>query len=206
MSPSQIAFWIIAGIFLPLGLYLIFSRSDRDWVWGPILTLIGVVALVFAIKGLLREESKSEVLKSDVTLRFIYPKYPALLLVNQSGVVAREIRWQVTLWNLDLPEHTNPLPIPTAIFDFILPHSSGGPQDLFSAPTIAPLLHPGNRLIGSASVSCPDCARGRTFIVYIVWAQGGGLQKCWIGLAVKCWFQDILQKQRLPTTRILFWR
>jgi hypothetical protein len=58
MSPSQIAFWIITGIFLPLGLYLIFSRSDRDWLWGSILTAIGSIALVFAIRGLLREESR----------------------------------------------------------------------------------------------------------------------------------------------------
>ena len=40
-----------------MGLYLIFSRSDRDWLWGSILTGIGSIALVFAIRGLLREES-----------------------------------------------------------------------------------------------------------------------------------------------------
>jgi len=117
--------------------------------------------------------------KPDVTLRFIYPTEPALLLVNQSGTVARDIKWQVTVWNRDLPDRTNPLPIPTAIFDFIMPHSTGGPQDLFSAQV--PLLHQGDRLIGSASVSCPDCARGHTFIVYIVWGQGG-------------WFTEALDK------------
>jgi hypothetical protein len=179
MSTSQIAFWIITGIFLPLGLYLIFSRSDRDWVWGTILTVIGIVALIFAIRGLLREESRPEIPKPDVTLRFIYATEPALLLVNQSGAVARDIKWQVTVWNLDLPDRTNPLPILTATFDFIMPRSSGGPQDLFSSQ--ASLLHKGDRLIGSASVSCPDCSRGHTFIVYIVWEQGG-------------WFTEALDK------------
>jgi hypothetical protein len=57
MSPSQITFWIITGVLLPLGVYLIFSRSDRDWIWGPILTVIGIVTLTFAVRGLLREQA-----------------------------------------------------------------------------------------------------------------------------------------------------
>jgi hypothetical protein len=117
----------------------------------------------------------------DVTLRFINPTEPALQLVNQSGVTARDIKWMVTLWNLDLPNRTNPLPIPTAAFDFIMPHSPGGPQGLFDAPMVASLLHPGDHLIGSASVSCPDCVRGRTFIVYIILGHDG-------------WFTEVLDK------------
>jgi len=35
------------------------------------------------------------------------------------------------------------------------------------------LLKPGDRLFGSASVNCAACLRGRTYIVYIVWDQGG---------------------------------
>jgi hypothetical protein len=62
MSASQIAFWIITGVFLPLGLYLIFSRSDRDLFWGPVLTGIGIIALIFAIRGLLQEEAPSAAL------------------------------------------------------------------------------------------------------------------------------------------------
>jgi len=34
-------------------------------------------------------------------------------------------------------------------------------------------LKEGNRLFGSASVVCPECARGRTYIVYIVWGDSG---------------------------------
>src|SRR5260221_10298176 len=141
MSASQIAFWIITGIFLPLGLYLIFSRSDRDWLWGPILTVIGIVALVFAIRGLLREESP----KPDVTLRFVYPKSPALLIVNPSLVVARNIRYQVTLFNLDtLTEHdippNQPLPIPTQSIDWVGPNAAVGPQNVFFTPLVEPLL------------------------------------------------------------------
>jgi hypothetical protein len=35
------------------------------------------------------------------------------------------------------------------------------------------LVKSGDRLFGGASVLCAECARGRTFVVYIVWGQGG---------------------------------
>ena len=109
----------------------------------------------------------------DVALRFVYPKSPALVLANQSAVIARDIKWLVILWNMDLPDRNDPLPIPVSTFDWIRPHTQGGPQNLFGSPIVASLLKPGNRLFGSASVICPECARGRTYIVYIVWDDGG---------------------------------
>lgn len=109
----------------------------------------------------------------DVTLRFVYPKEPALQLVNQSDALARDIKYVVALWNLDLPDRRDPLPIPVAVFDWIKPHEVGGPQDLFFTPTVTPLLSPGNHLFGSMAVSCPNCMRGHTYIVYIVWGQDG---------------------------------
>ena len=109
----------------------------------------------------------------DVTLSFVYPDAPALMIENQSESLARDIKWFVALWNMDLPDRNDPLPIPVSIFDWLRPHSKGGPLDLFKSPLVAPLLNKGNRLFGSASVLCPECARGRTFIVYIVWGEGG---------------------------------
>ena len=109
----------------------------------------------------------------DVALRFVYPKSPALILVNQSSVVARDIKWMVALWNLDLPDRNDPLPIPVSTFDWIRPHDEGGPQNLFDGPLVAPLLKAGNRLLGSASVACPECARGRTYVVSIRWGEDG---------------------------------
>jgi hypothetical protein len=97
--------------------------------------------------------------------------------------VAYQIKWTVVLWNLDDPRtYTNPNPVPNAhdplsipvsMFDFLRPHSFGGPLNLFDSPLVAPYIKPGNRLCGSASVICPDCGRGRTFIVYIEWGKGG---------------------------------
>jgi hypothetical protein len=109
----------------------------------------------------------------DVALRFVYPKSPALVLVNQSAVIARDIKWTVMLWNMDLPDRHDPLPIPVSAYDWLRPHEEGGPQNLFGSRLVAPLLKPGNRLFGSASVICPECARGRTYIVYIVWDESG---------------------------------
>ena len=59
----------------------------------------------------------------DVALRFVYPKSPALVLVNQSAVIARDIKWTVVLWNMDLPDRNDPLPIPVSTFDWITDNS-----------------------------------------------------------------------------------
>jgi hypothetical protein len=118
----------------------------------------------------------------DVTLRFVYPEQPQIMLINTSDVVAQYIKWTVLLWNLDNPmaysqiEHAKddhePLPIPISIFDFLRARSQGI-QGLFTLPTVSPHVKNGNRLVGSASVECPTCERGRTFLVYIVYGVGG---------------------------------
>jgi hypothetical protein len=114
-----------------------------------------------------------EAVPPEVGLRFVYSTDPALVIVNQSSVVAHDIKWAVELWNMDQPDRDDPLPIPTSTFDWLRPHDEGGPQNLFDTPTVKPLLKSGDRLFGSASVSCPTCSRGRTYVVYIVYGVGG---------------------------------
>ena len=109
----------------------------------------------------------------DVALRLVYPKSPALIITNLSSAIAREIKYSVVLWNMDLPDRNDPLPIPVATFDWLKPHTEGGPQNLFGSPQVAALLNPGNRLFGCATVNCPECSSGNTFAVYIVWGEGG---------------------------------
>lgn len=111
--------------------------------------------------------------KADVALRFVYPKSPALVILNQSDVVVREIKWTVVLWNLNIPDRLDPLPIPVSTFDWLRPHDKGGPQTLFGIAGVAPLVKPGDRLVGSATVICPECTRGRTYFVYIIYDNGG---------------------------------
>ncbi len=119
------------------------------------------------------EEPTRQNSSPDVALRFIRPQAPVLVIVNPSEVVASQIKWALTLWNMDLPERNDALPIPIQTFEFIRPHQESGPLDIFGSALIAPLLKPGNRLFGSASVDCPSCARGRTYIVSIIWGSGG---------------------------------
>lgn len=119
----------------------------------------------------------------DVTLRFVYAKAPALLLINNSGILAKQIRWTVKVWDLDgsttyfdtapASDVHDPLPVMKDTLDLLRPHSSGGPQNLFGSVLMAPLMKPGHQLFGWASVVCPDCARGHTFFVYIEWGKGG---------------------------------
>lgn len=109
----------------------------------------------------------------DVTLRFIYAKEPALVIVNRSDTIARDIKWTLAIWNMNLAERNDPLPIPVSTFDWLRPHTESGPLNLFGNPLVAPLLKPGDHLFGSASISCPDCFRGRTYVIYIVYGQSG---------------------------------
>ena len=118
----------------------------------------------------------------EVGLRFVHANRPALIISNLSDSVARNIKWTVLLWNMDLPDRNDPLPIPVSSYDFIRSHAEGGPQNLFDGPLLAPLLKPGDRLFGSASVDCPDCARGRTYVVYIVFGKDG-------------WFSEVLNEK-----------
>jgi hypothetical protein len=119
------------------------------------------------------EKPRSAPVMPEVTLRFVYPDFPSLVITNPSKILARDIKWTVALWNMDLPDRNDPLPIPVQVFDWIRPHEEGGPEDLFNTPLVNPLLKTGDRLFGSASVICPDCSRGRTYAVYIVWGKGG---------------------------------
>lgn len=140
---------------------------------GEYLGSKGLDALIEAIRSNVKSLQSAPTGKPIVALRFVYPKNPALMIVNTSDWMARDIKWVVALWNMDLPERNDPLPIPVSTFDWIKPRDEGGPQNLFGSPLVSPLLKPGNRLIGSATVDCPECVNGKTYFVYIVWGSGG---------------------------------
>jgi hypothetical protein len=119
----------------------------------------------------------------DVIARLVYQDEPSILLENISGRIAKEIKWAVELWDIDeprtyinprpQPNAHDPLPIPVSTFDFLRPHTTGGPPSLFNTPLAAPYVKAGHRLVGSMSVVCPECARGHTYVVYITLGRGG---------------------------------
>ena len=45
--------------------------------------------------------------------------------------------------------------------------------DIFNDPRVAPYIKKGNRLFGSAIVTCPTCERGHTVVVYIELGKRG---------------------------------
>ncbi len=114
--------------------------------------------------------------RPDVTFRFVYPLQPSLLLINNSGKVARDIKYSFLLWNLDRPDlatDRNPLQIPAAGFDYIRPHERSGAIALFASAGAESDLEPGNRIFGVGMVTCPDCTYTRSFWIYIVWKRSG---------------------------------
>jgi hypothetical protein len=117
----------------------------------------------------------------EVTAKFIGAETPALVLLNPSDAVARDIKYSVVLWNLNKPTEQSPLLIPIMKFDFIRPHEDGGPEKLFY-PNVTSTLADGDVLFGYASVTCPDCARWHWFLLYLVWHRGG-------------WFYELPQGQ-----------
>jgi hypothetical protein len=184
---TQAEFWWARACYVVAELSMVtaYLYWIRDPLRGRLRWILGVVVFLISC-GLLgglpqwarwREaqalRGEPAPVRADVSLRFIYPTAPNLVLMNKSTAVAKEIKWSLALWNADLSERNDPLPIPVSAFDWIRPGAESGPLNLFSAPMVASLLKPGDRLIGSASVICPECARGRTYLVYIVWQKGG---------------------------------
>jgi hypothetical protein len=109
----------------------------------------------------------------DVGLRLVGRKAPTIVISNLSNVVAREVKWCVALWNMDLPDRADPLPIPVSTVDWLRPHSESGPLSLFANQMVSSLVKAGDHLIGSAVVICPNCLRGHTYVVNIVFGSGG---------------------------------
>lgn len=109
----------------------------------------------------------------DVRMAFVGKKEPTVELLNPSDAVARDIKYSVELWNLSKRNEKSPLPIPTLPFDFIRPHESGGPENIFSFPHVSSSLKEGDELFGYSSVGCPTCSRWHFYWVYIEWHKEG---------------------------------
>lgn len=169
-SDDPLIFFPCIGISWASFIYICVSNSGPIYARVLIALAISCLFVFLSFRTFGKAQTSSG---PEVALRFVSPKSPGLVIVNSSGSLARDIKWIVVLWNMDLPDRDDPLPIPVSTFDWIKPHQEGGTQNLFGGANVAPLLKQGDRLFGSASVNCPDCVRGRTYIVYIVYGEGG---------------------------------
>lgn len=115
----------------------------------------------------------------DVALRLVRAEEPVLVIDNTSNVVARDMKWSVALWNVDRPDvlPDRNFAIMATSFNWLRAHEEGGPiavlPSLTPAGSPAPTPEKGNRLYGSAAVICADCSRGRTYVFYMKWGEGG---------------------------------
>lgn len=109
--------------------------------------------------------------KPEVKLRFVHTDIPAVIIVNSSDSIARDMKWGVVLWNRDNLGNFNPLQIPVQTFDWLKGNSESGAEDVFSR--VQAQIKPGDRLFGSAFVDCPECSKGRTYFLVITFGQGG---------------------------------
>jgi hypothetical protein len=73
---------------------------------------------------------------------------------TSNAVVARDIKWTVTLLNVEHPDVHNYLPMPPRGGDWIKPGNSQQGADLFVLSETEGLVKKGDRLVGTASVSC----------------------------------------------------
>lgn len=115
----------------------------------------------------------------EIKLRLVHPISPMVVLDNVTGVLARDIKKTVAVWNADdLRAYStgssgnDPLPIPISTFDVLRPHTSSGRDSLFQQSLNAGLIKTGDRLIGSIGVICPTCFRGHTY--FRIYRLGNG--------------------------------
>jgi len=119
--------------------------------------------------------SKTPKIRPDISLRVVYPEGFATILVNDSSVVLRDPKFFPVVWDLDLPDRTDPLPVPTETFtgEFIRPHEYLGPEPIVAHQNAASLVKPGHRLFGYIQVECPDCERTKGYWVWAINGTGG---------------------------------
>jgi len=123
--------------------------------------------------------------KIDLTLRFVSPEQPLLIVVNNSDTTVSGGKWQVVLWNASKPGDIQPLRIPTTGIDWIRAHEESAREGVFDG--VSSSLTQGDRLYGCAIVDCPDCAQGHTYAVSIVWGVGGWFSELKISKPGKLW-------------------
>jgi hypothetical protein len=135
-------------------------------------------AIAKQVGDIARLSAPKPIILPDVEMRLVGVRHPSPLLVNSSRDVAHDIKWSVELWNLDRPPSPpasawNPLLIPVQMFDYIRPHESGGPQEIFNTPLVSNAVSVGNRLFGYGTVTCPNCVTTRCVWIYLVYGSSG---------------------------------
>lgn len=164
-------------------IYAIYKSKTEDTELGARRLLvissiaIALLALVFIRVIWIAYTSGDGGKLPDVTIQFVHPEDPSLVLINKSDKTASLIKYSTTMWNLNRPAPQNQLMIPVGSFEFIRSREIGGPLPIFSGSPASATIGAGDRLAGVISVTCPDCAYTRTYWVYIEWRKGGWISE-----------------------------
>lgn len=126
---GALVYWpvfIVCGICVLLGFHRARVVDGRSWAvqipsYALIFTIV-VVAGWYINLAVLKAKAPPAAAPPNVEARFVYDGDPNLVIMNVSDAIARNIKWAVGVWDLDLPERNDPLPIPIATFDWIRPH------------------------------------------------------------------------------------
>ena len=138
--------WLIANATL-LGAY----RSLLAFFGFPIIILGGLYTY---------QKLSEQLARPDVALTLSGPKMAAVSVWNVSDAVVRDPKYAVVLFNLDADSNPeNPLPIPTAGGDYIRRGERWGPNQMIGQPQVRSQIKAGNRLIGWAYATCPECPK-----------------------------------------------
>jgi hypothetical protein len=143
------------------------------WHWGlrTLVSLVWVGALgALGVHGTRIQYQKEHAIPPDAVLHFVFPTQPSLLIENLSDQVVRDVKYSVELWNRDLPDRDDPIPIPVSTFDFINGRQTAGPMSLFH--NIQTFVKPGDSLYGTASVVLPG-GKAHTYLMHIIFGSGG---------------------------------
>jgi hypothetical protein len=181
--------WWIRGALLALVAAIIIDLIVRSpwtnrWSKRPkIFLATSAIGLLIAASWRPIWEDFRGPINPDVKLYFVHPSRPAVVLWNDSDVVANTVIYSFALWNLDSPlnDLKTPLQVLSAKADYIRANQAAGPNAIFDTPAILSRLKKGNRIFGVVSVSCPQCLKRRQYWFNASWEKGG-------------WYSEILQE------------
>lgn len=175
----------VATLFVIL-LLLLFRKKLHDWLikhatlLGSYRALLGIVAFPLVLFGGIYTyiQFTEKLSKPEITLEFEGLKNTAVSVRNISKNVVRDPMYQVVLYNVDSPEDERfqPLWIPVQKGDYIRVNERLGPMSMLSLPLVQKQIKLGHRLIGYATVSCPNCTRP-FYWIYIRNGFGGWYSK-----------------------------
>lgn len=118
------------------------------------------------------KKSSNQTATADLHLRLEGNEAPIVQVSNNSAATAHDIYIAYALWNMEHPEIADPIKIPFSQMKWLKPKQSSG-RTLLLSEQISQSIKRGDRILGSISIDCSDCERGRTYLVYIEYGKGG---------------------------------